>query len=86
MENPESTPLTEALENARALLDDPEDNWYLVAVVPDHLVPGGTSGAFSCWPLRYYEICPGAHCDMPEVTPDLIESIIGYRPVVIVRK
>ena len=82
--------LAEAIEHAKTLLADPEDSWYAVAIcrvsAPSCECPYTDSTTLGVWPMRYYDICPGAHADMPKMTRSVISSVIWEDPEYLVTR
>ena len=56
---------------AQKILKDPEDEFILVAIIPG--VHG--LGGYDCYPLRYYDLCPGARQDT-RINEEEIKSVL----------
>jgi hypothetical protein len=64
--------LEKARANAAGLLAD--TNFFLCAIVTED-----DGESYDCWPLHYYEVCPGAHDDTPKLDE---RTIRGFLPLV----
>ena len=78
--------LAEAIEHAKTLLADSEDSWYAVAICRVTTPIGDPTKMMGVWPMRYYDICPGAHADMPKMTRSVISSVIWEDPEYLVTR
>jgi hypothetical protein len=72
-----------ARKMASTILGDPSDSFEAVAIVPGY----DDGEGYDCYPLRYYDVCPGAHADADWTVAGLltlVQAKSGLTPVEII--